>query len=90
MYLNETFCIRFVRDILVVMIGKIRLLFWIGMIVLFIPYFGIPNTWKNIALGGIGIILILISFRMRKVYKSMKFRLRRFEQSVPAEDIIHE
>lgn len=71
------------------MLGKLRLLFWIGIVLLFLPFFGIPSTWKTLLtiLAGIGIAYL--AFRLRYAYKKMKFEMR---QAVPPADnptIIH-
>jgi hypothetical protein len=71
------------------MIGSIRLICYIGIGMLFLPYFGIPNTWKLLLAILVGIALIVISFMMKKQYKILKFKLKRLEQPV-FEQSIHE
>lgn len=36
-----------------------------GIILFLTPFFGIPNTWKLYIMSGIGILLILIGYRLR-------------------------
>jgi uncharacterized membrane protein len=64
------------------MIGKLRLLFWMGIVMLFLPFFGIPNTWKTILAILIGLVLILVSLSLRKRYRAMRNIIRNLEHSV--------
>jgi hypothetical protein len=41
------------------MIAKLRLLFWLGIIMIFLSFFGIPNTWKAVIAILVGIALII-------------------------------
>jgi uncharacterized membrane protein len=66
------------------MTGKLRLLFWLGIIMLFLPFFGIPNTWKTILAVIIGIVLIGIALQLRKQYRAMRIIIRSLEQNVAA------
>jgi predicted Kef-type K+ transport protein len=70
------------------MMGKISMVFWIGVGMLFLPFFGIENTWKLILAVLIGMALIVLSFILRKNYKLMKYKLRKFEQEVPVETVV--
>lgn len=54
------------------MIGKLRLLFWLGIIMLFLPFFGIPNTWKMIIALLIGVTLIGIAILLRNNYRALR------------------
>ncbi len=54
------------------MIGKLRLLFWIGIAMLFLPFLGITNTWKMILAILIGIVLIALAFLLRKEHHNLK------------------
>jgi hypothetical protein len=72
------------------MIGKISIVFWIGLGMLFLPFFGIPDSWKLILAVLIGIALIALSFTLRKNYKLMKYKLRKLEQQIPADIVVHE
>lgn len=67
------------------MIGKLRLLFWIGIVVCFLPYIGIP-TWSKTALTALlGVGIIITSYRLKRVYKELKFKLREHtEHETPA------
>jgi hypothetical protein len=70
------------------MIGKISMVFWMGVGMLFLPFFGIPNTWKLILAVLVGLALIALSFMLRKSYKLMKYKLRKFEQEIPVETVV--
>jgi len=71
------------------MIGKLRLLFWLGIIMLFLPFLGIPNTWKTILAVVVGIMLIALSISMRKTHRSIRSIIRNLEHTI-AEHTIHE
>jgi hypothetical protein len=71
------------------MIAKLRLLFWLGIIMIFLSFFGIPNTWKAVIAILVGIALIIISLNLRKQYRSLRGIIRNLEHSV-AEHTIHE
>jgi hypothetical protein len=71
------------------MIGNIRTICYIGIGLLFLPHLGIPNSWKFILAVAIGLVLIVISFLLKKQYKILKFKLKRLEQPV-LEQTIHE
>lgn len=47
------------------MIGGYRLLMWIGVIIIVLPFIGVPSLWKEIILFLIGIILIAQSLFIR-------------------------
>jgi hypothetical protein len=61
------------------MIAKLRLLFWLGIVMLFLPFFGIPNTWKTILAVLIGIFLIWVSIALRRNYRTMRHTIRTLE-----------
>lgn len=63
------------------MIGKIKVVLWVGITLLFLPYVGLPRSWKAIISVLLGTALIYISFTLKRVYKWMRFQLRRFEQT---------
>lgn len=69
------------------MMGKIKLLFWIGLVMLFLPFLGIPNVWKTGLAIFIGLVLIVLSFSIRRGIKLLKFKLRRLEQPVVDQSI---
>lgn len=69
------------------MIGKLRLLFWIGIVMLFLPFLGISNIWKEVLAMIIGLILILMSMRLRKNYRAMRSIIRNLEHSIVQEAI---
>jgi hypothetical protein len=80
------------------MIGKLRLLFWLGIVMLFLPFFGIPNTWKTVLAIIIGVVIIAIALSLRKKYRSLRGIIRNLEHTiadqtiieVSQEEIIHE
>jgi heme O synthase-like polyprenyltransferase len=71
------------------MIGKLRLLFWLGIVMLFLPFLGIPNTWKMILAMLIGIGLIALALSLRKQHRSLRHTIRTLEHSI-TESIHHE
>lgn len=62
------------------MIRKLRILFWAGIVLLFVPFFGIHSSWKSILTVLIGAFIIYLTFSIRKDYKVIKFKLKRFEE----------
>ncbi|HTH92991.1 MAG TPA: hypothetical protein VL576_00735 [Candidatus Paceibacterota bacterium] len=72
------------------MIGKLRILFWLGVLMLFLPFLGIPNTWKTIIAVIIGIALIALSILLRRKYRSLRHMIRTLEHSVIEQPIHHE
>ncbi len=62
------------------MIRKLRILFWIGIVLLFVPFFGIHSSWKSILTVLIGVGIVYLSLSIRKDYKIIKFKLKRFEE----------
>jgi|GEM_PF-5376212 len=67
--------------------GKLRILLWIGIVVLFLPFFGVPN-WLRITLTiGIGIVLVYLAYALKYALKKIKFELR--TQTEPNSTQIH-
>ncbi len=64
------------------MIGKFRVLFWLGIVMLFLPFFGIPNTWKTGIAVLVGIILIALSVLLRNSYRAMRIIIKNLEHTV--------
>ncbi len=64
--------------------GKLRLLLWIGIIVLFLPFFGIPDWLRTTLTIAIGVVLVYMSYSLRYAYKKLKFELRQ-QQSATEE-----
>lgn len=62
------------------MIGKLRLLFWIGVLMLFVPYLGITSGFKTVLTIVLGILVIYLTFGLRRGYKQMRYQMRRTEQ----------
>ena len=58
------------------MIAKIRVVLWIGIVLLFVPFFGLPDVWKTAFIIILGIVLIYNAFSLRRAYKRLKFELR--------------
>ena len=70
------------------MIGKIRLLSWIGIVLLFVPHIGLPQAWKDILTVILGICVIVLSFKLKRVYKKMKLKIREYEQVVQQHETV--
>lgn len=64
------------------MIAPLRVVFWLGVLMLFVPFLGIPNTWKGLLAALVGILLIFCTFRIRKSYKRLKLSIRKLEQTI--------
>ncbi len=62
------------------MIGKLRLLLWIGIVLLFLPYLGFPDIWRTVLTIILGISIILLSFKLKYEYKKVKFELHKSEE----------
>lgn len=43
------------------------LVFFFGVLVIVMPFLGIPNAWKRIGLVGIGAFLIIIGYQLRRL-----------------------
>lgn len=71
------------------MIGKIRIVFWLGIVMMFLPFFGIPNTWKTVMAIIVGLLLVVIAFLLRKHYRTMRSIIKNLEHTV-AETTLHE
>ncbi len=71
------------------MISKLRVLLWIGIGLLFLPYFGFPDAWRTVITICLGIVIIILVFKLRREYKILKFQIRRYEEPA-VEPIIHE
>lgn len=56
--------------------GKLQVLLWIGIIVLFLPIFGIPDWLRTVVTIVIGLVLIYLSYTLKYAYKKLKFELR--------------
>ncbi len=63
------------------MIAKLRLLFWLGIVMLFLPFLGIPNAWKTGIAIIIGIFLIAMSLGLRRHYRHLRHVIRNLEHS---------
>lgn len=60
--------------------AKLRLLFWLGILALFVPYLGITEGIKRILTILIGAMVIYLSIKLRKGYKQLRYQLRKIEQ----------
>lgn len=58
------------------MIGKLRLLFLCGVLVLFLPYLYLPSFWKTLVTILLGLGIIGTTYRLRRVYKMLKLKLK--------------
>lgn len=62
------------------MLSKLRTLFWLGILMLVLPFIGIPNTAKMIVALGIGVVLIVLAFAMRREYRTLRLKLKEYGQ----------
>lgn len=62
------------------MIHKLRILFWLGIGMIFLSFIGIPNTVKMCIAIGIGSTILFLAFRMRHDYQVMKNTLKQYGQ----------
>lgn len=51
------------------MIGGYKLLLWIGVVVIILPFLGVPSSWKEIILFLAGMILVAQSLFARHQQK---------------------
>ncbi len=70
------------------MIRKLKLLLWIGIVLLFVPFFGVPDGVRTALTIMIGVLVIYLSMRITYGYKKLKFESRPQVQE-QATDIIH-
>jgi hypothetical protein len=63
------------------MIGRLRLVFWIGIVLTFLPFFGVPSTWKTVSAIVIGIGLMILSIALRKRYRALRLIIRNLERT---------
>ncbi len=71
------------------MLGKLRLLFWTGIVLLLVPYIGVTEGVKTMLTIAIALIILITVFKLRRSYREMKFRLRRYEEPATTTDSIH-
>lgn len=62
------------------MFTKLKILFWIGIVLLFLPFIGITSSMKTVLTIAFGALVVWIAIRMRRQYKELRFRLRKFEE----------
>jgi hypothetical protein len=67
--------------------AKLRILFWLGVLTLFVPYLGITSGIRTGLTIAIGVLVIWITLRLRKQYKELKYRLRRLEEPQSTPDL---
>ena len=41
-------------------------LFFLGLFLIVVPYFGIPSVWKQYIYVGLGILIVLIGYSLRR------------------------
>lgn len=63
------------------MIGHVRTVLWLGVIMMFLPFLGIPNTWKAVCAVGAGVVLVYTAFNLRKHYRAMRSVIKNLEHS---------
>lgn len=68
---------------------KLRTLFWIGIVLLFLPHIGVTDNTKGIITIVLGVVVIAITFAIGRNYKKMRLMLRRFEQTTSVDQSIH-
>ncbi len=71
------------------MLGKLRVLFWTGIVLLFVPYIGVTEGVKTMLTIAIALVILITVFKLRRSYREMKFRLRRYEEPATTTDSIH-
>lgn len=62
------------------MIGGYRLLLWMGIIIIILPFIGVPSSWKEIILFLVGIILVAQSLFIRHQEKLLLHPQNRSEK----------
>lgn len=68
------------------MAAKLRIVLWIGIVLFFLPLFGIPTLWKNGITIILGALVIYLVFRLKYAYKKLRFEHR---DDVPVSPTIH-
>ena len=63
------------------------MLFWVGVFVLFLPYYGITDWIRSLVTFVAGFGIMFLSFKLRHDYKLLKLRLKRLEQPVVEQSI---
>lgn len=66
---------------MMLMLNKLRYLFWVGIIILFLPYIGIPNNIKSILTIILGFVIIFLSIKIKKNYKMLKLKIYQLENT---------
>lgn len=59
---------------------KLRILFWVGVIALFVPFLGITSGMKAGLTIAIGVVVIWLTLRLRRNHKELRYKLRRLEE----------
>lgn len=54
------------------MLAILRSIFWLGVGMLFVPFLGIPDSWKMIISTVVGILLIISALQLREEYKVLR------------------
>jgi hypothetical protein len=67
--------------------AKLRILFWLGVVTIFVPYLGITSGIRTALTILIGALIIWLSLRMRKHYKELKYKLRKLEEVPTTPDL---
>jgi hypothetical protein len=45
---------------------KSTVVFWIGFLLILVPYLGIPSDWKQYTYVGIGVVLVLLGYSLKR------------------------
>lgn len=54
------------------MLSKLRLLFWLNIILLFVPFFGLPELWKTSLIILIALVSIYLILGVKSNYQKTK------------------
>ncbi len=62
------------------MIGGYKMLMWIGIVIILVPFLGVPSSWTDIILFLSGMILVLESILFRHQVRIIKNKNSRVEK----------
>lgn len=65
------------------MISKLRVLLWVGTVLIFLPFLGVPDSWKTALTIALGFVVTYMSFKLKRAYKRLRFELRQQQHPVP-------
>lgn len=58
---------------------KLRVLFWLGIITLFVPYLGVTEGIRRIVTIVIGALIIYLTLRLKKGFKQLRYQAKKAE-----------